>query len=72
MNGYRKDIAKLHRSQSDTNIYQNKGIKLPTSFDWRNSNPSVLTSVKDQGRCGSCWTFSAASAIESHWAIATG
>jgi len=37
---------------------------------WRNQ--SVVTSVKDQGDCGSCWTFGTVETIESHWAIATG
>lgn len=31
---------------------------LPDSVDWRTAEPPVLTAPKDQGACGSCWTFS--------------
>jgi len=44
---------------------------LPTEIDWRTVTPPVVTPVKDQRACGSCWAFSATESIESHLAIAT-
>jgi C1A family cysteine protease len=43
---------------------------LPESIDWRDSN--AVTPVKDQGQCGSCWSFSATGAMEGSWSIETG
>lgn len=44
-------------------------VSLPRSLDW---SKNATTKVKDQGRCGSCWAFSAIQGVESSLFLSTG
>jgi cathepsin L len=43
----------------------------PPSIDWR-QKANVVSPVKDQGQCGSCWAFATAETIESQLGLLTG
>jgi len=66
----RADVYRFTAQHDSYNYEAKKATSIPDSKDWRTSG--VVSAVKDQGQCGSCWSFASSETIESHAALKTG
>lgn len=67
--GYRSDFKALNHVETPEPIMLGVA-SIPTSVDWRDHK--AVTPVKDQGSCGSCWSFSTTGCLEGAHAIKSG
>lgn len=65
MNGYQYHEKK--NSQNGSLFLTSFNVQVPLQVDWRKHN--LVTPVKNQGHCGSCWSFSAVKILELFWLI---
>ena len=55
--GYKPQIVSKLVTTLGRFHYDGGILDLPSDWDWSESSVEVITPMKNQGQCGSCWAF---------------
>jgi len=61
---------KMQAGSNAQYTHQNSGKQLPPYVNW--VEQGAVNPPKDQGVCGSCWTFGTIGSLEGSWFLKTG
>jgi cathepsin L len=73
MNGFDVKAHRINQQNKPAligHMFENPTDDIPASVDWRTKG--YVNEVKDQGQCGSCWSFSAVASLEGQHFKKTG